>query len=312
MTELRNKLAKILSDQQILIDEPMKNHTTFRVGGPADYFLIPQSEEEAAALLRLFCDEKIPYYVMGNGSNLLVSDDGYRGCILELFNNFSDIRVTDDGIRACAGALLSKVANTAMKEGLDGLSFASGIPGTIGGAVTMNAGAYGGEMKDIVESVRLYDLRQHKIVEKSAEEMHFGYRDSLVKHEPYVVLSANLRLTRGDSDSIREKMDELKAKRILKQPLEYPSAGSTFKRPEGYFAGQLIEEAGLKGFGIGGAEVSKKHSGFVINTGSATARDIVALIKTIRQKVWDKNHVELECEVCMLNIDPEEIMIEKG
>lgn len=312
MKDLRSKLAKLVSEQQILKNEPMKDHTTFRVGGPADYFLVPQNEEEAAALLRLFCDEEIPYYVMGNGSNLLVSDEGYRGCILELFNNFSEITVNNDRIIAQAGALLSRVANTALKEGLDGLSFAAGIPGTIGGAVTMNAGAYGGEMKDIVESVRLYDLTKQEIVECSVEEMCFGYRDSIIKHDPFVVLSAVLKLDHGDPELIRERMNELKAKRIAKQPLEYPSAGSTFKRPEGYFAGKLIEDAGLKGYRIGGAEVSEKHSGFVINIGSATACDILNLIKEIRQKVWDINRVELECEVCMLNIDPDMIKIEKG
>ena len=297
---LRSQVLSILREDQILDREPMKLHTTFRVGGAADAILVPENEEEAGALLRLFSDCNEPFFVLGNGSNLLVGDSGYRGTVIWIDRNMSRIWVKDDLITAQAGALLVRIASTAQEAALAGMEFASGIPGTLGGAVTMNAGAYGGEMKDIVQSVRLFDLKKGEIAECPAEEMHFSYRSSLVKEGGYVVFGATLRLHQGDPEQITARMEELKEKRMQKQPLEYPSAGSTFKRPEGHFAGKLIEDAGLKGFQIGGAMVSGKHAGFVINTGDATAEDIITLIREIRKRVHEHSGVWLEPEVCML------------
>lgn len=301
------KIIDIIGEDSIYKEELLKNHTTFRVGGAADYFLVPKSENEAVALLRLFCDEDEnetgPYFILGRGSNLLVSDKGYRGTVISLDSAFSDIKVDDTFIYAEAGASLIKIASTALKYGLGGMEFASGIPGTLGGGITMNAGAYGGELKDIVDTVRLYDKEENTVIEKSCEEMDFSYRHSIVSSGRYVVLSAKLKLRHGDPSEIKGIMDELKEKRVSKQPLEYASAGSTFKRPLGYFAGKLIEDSGLKGYSVGDAQVSEKHCGFVINRGNATAEDILTLIRNVQDKVYDKFNVRLETEVCMLGFD---------
>ncbi len=297
---LRSKIHDILREDQIICREPMRNHTTFRVGGEADLFLVPENEKEAAALLRLISDSREPHFVLGNGSNLLVSDSGYRGTIIWFDKQFSDISVNDDTIFASAGALLVKIAQMAFENGLTGMEFASGIPGTLGGGITMNAGAYGGELKDIVKSVRLFDYSTKEVVEKSSEEMDFSYRHSIVRQGGYAVLGATLKLEKGDKTLIGDRMEELRQLRTQKQPLEYASAGSTFKRPEGAFAGKLIEEAGLKGFRIGGAMVSEKHAGFVINTGDATAEDIITLIREIRKRVHAASGFWLEPEICML------------
>lgn len=299
------KLSNIVSSESVLWQEPMAAHTTFRVGGPADCFLTPHTEEEAAAMLRLFCEEAEPFFILGNGSNLLVSDAGYRGAVIQFGSNYNVVTVEGTKLFACAGALLSKAAQEAYAHSLTGMEFASGIPGTVGGAVVMNAGAYGGEMKQIVSSVKLLDLTSGKIVWKSADEMEFDYRMSIVKKQPYLVLEAVLELQTGDSTAIHDRMEELKDQRVSKQPLNYPSAGSTFKRPEGYFAGKLIQDAGLKGYTVGGAQVSEKHSGFVINTGNATAADILTLIKNVQQKVQTQFGVLLEPEVCMLGFEQE-------
>ncbi len=297
---LRAKVLAIIREDQIKNNEPMRLHTTFRVGGPADTLLVPENEKEAVALLRLFSDCDEPFFVLGNGSNLLVSDRGYRGTIIWIDHNLAGITTDGDTICAQAGALLVRISDSAEKASLTGMEFASGIPGTLGGAVTMNAGAYGGEMKDIVRSVRAFDLVRKEVVEIPGEQMHFSYRSSLIRQGGLVVLGATLKLAKGDPAAIRARVEELKCARIEKQPLEYPSAGSTFKRPEGYFAGKLIDDAGLRGYRVGGAQVSMKHAGFVINTGDATANDIITLIRDVREKVYTMSGVMLEPEVCML------------
>lgn len=296
---LYSELCAIAGGENVLRDEPMSAHTTFRIGGPADYFVTPGTPEEIAAVTKLCQSGGIPYYIIGNGSNLLVGDKGFRGVIIQVYKNRNAIRVEGNEVHAQAGALLSKVAAAACQAGLAGLEFASGIPGTVGGAVRMNAGAYGGEMKDILESVTvLDDSGQVRTLDKS--RLRMGYRTSVVKEKGYVVLGARLRLTRGDKEQIAARMEELKKKRVEKQPLEYPSAGSTFKRPEGYFAGKLIMDCGLRGYRVGGAQVSTKHCGFVINAQDATAADVLALIRDIQDKVYEKFQVKLETEIRFL------------
>ena len=243
--------------------------------------------------------EGIPWDVLGNGSNLLVSDQGYRGVVIQIYKNMNQITVEGTRIYAQAGALLSAVSKKAMEAGLTGMEFASGIPGTLGGAAVMNAGAYGGEMKDILVSVTvLTDEGEQKVLK--AEELSLGYRTSIIKERGYIVLDVVLQLQAGDQDAIRNRMEELKVQRVTKQPLEYPSAGSTFKRPEGYFAGKLVQDAGLRGYRVGGAQVSEKHCGFVINTGDATASDVVRLIRNVQDIVWNKFEVRMEPEVKFL------------
>lgn len=297
---IKEELIKIAGSDNVFVSEKMNKHTTFRVGGPADLFISVDSEEKAVSIIRLLSIEKEPYFVLGNGSNLLVSDSGYRGTVIQIGSEFSNITVNGNEIYAEAGALLIKTANTAYEYSLSGLEFASGIPGTIGGAMTMNAGAYGGEMKDVVSSVKLYDIEKEKVVDLSVSEMEFGYRTSVIKRHPYVVLGASFKLTEGNKEDIRQQMDNLKDQRVSKQPLEYPSAGSTFKRPEGYFAGKLIQDAGLKGYRVGGAQVSEKHSGFVINREDASAKDIYTLISDVKEKVYKNSGVLLSPEVIML------------
>ena len=274
----------------------MKNHTTFRVGGPADIFLTP-SAEELPAVLSVCREEQMPVTVIGNGSNLLVGDQGIRGVVICIGSGMRGIRVDGEKIFLEAGVTLAAVAQQAAKAGLTGLEFASGIPGTFGGAVVMNAGAYGGEMKDVIVSVRVIS-EDGEILTLSKEELDLSYRHSVIPERGYLVIDGELLLTREkDPDQITERMEELKKKRIEKQPLEYPSAGSTFKRPEGYFAGKLIMDAGLRGFSVGGAAVSEKHCGFVINKGNATAADICALMDEVTRIVKEKYAVTLEPEV---------------
>ena len=274
----------------------MKNHTTFRVGGPADIFLTP-SAEELPAVLSVCREEQMPVTVIGNGSNLLVGDQGIRGVVICIGFGMRGIRVDGEKIFLEAGVTLAAVAQQAAKAGLTGLEFASGIPGTFGGAVVMNAGAYGGEMKDVIVSVRVIS-EDGEILTLSKEELDLAYRHSVIPERGYLVIDGELLLTREkDPDQITERMEELKKKRIEKQPLEYPSAGSTFKRPEGYFAGKLIMDAGLRGFSVGGAAVSEKHCGFVINKGNATAADICALMDEVTRIVKEKYAVTLEPEV---------------
>jgi len=297
---LLDEIYKITNRENVLIDEPMSKHTTFKVGGKADFFIIPNSEKEAADIVRLLLTNEEAFYVIGNGSNLLVSDEGFRGIIVCLSKGMDEIKVSGNEIKAGAGAMLSKVSSVACENSLAGMEFASGIPGSVGGAITMNAGAYGGEMKDIVREVTLFDKENQELVTFSKDEMDFAYRYSIVKSNRYIVMSVIFALKEGNRDAIRNEMNDLNGRRREKQPLEYPSAGSTFKRPEGFFAGKLIEDSGLKGYRVGGAQVSVKHSGFVINYENATAKDIITLIRNVRQIVNEKYNVMLEPEVCML------------
>lgn len=296
---IENMFCMILGSDNVKVQEPMKNHTTFRIGGPADYYLCPHSTEELQKILQICRENKIEFFILGNGSNLLVSDKGYRGAVIQLWKNFSDIVTEDDAVAVKAGALLSKVAAEALEAGLTGMEFASGIPGTMGGAVMMNAGAYGGEMKDIIKEVTVL-TKEGEILTLSQEEMNFGYRTSVVKEKGYVVISVVLQLKKGDREEIRKLMNDLKERRVTKQPLDMPSAGSTFKRPEGYFAGKLIMDAGLRGFSVGGAQISEKHCGFVVNKGEATAADVLGLIKEVQKRVQEKFGVALEPEVKFL------------
>lgn len=294
--EIIIRLEQILTKDRIRQNEPMKNHTTFRVGGPADIFLTP-SAEELPAVLSVCREEQVPVTVIGNGSNLLVGDQGIRGVVICIGSGMRGIRVDGEKIFLEAGVTLAAAAQQAAKAGLTGLEFASGIPGTFGGAVVMNAGAYGGEMKDVIVSVRVIS-EDGEILTLSKEELDLSYRHSVIPEHGYLVIDGELLLTREkDPDQITERMEELKKKRIEKQPLEYPSAGSTFKRPEGYFAGKLIMDAGLRGFSVGGAAVSEKHCGFVINKGNATAADICALMDEVTRIVKEKYAVTLEPEV---------------
>ena len=296
---IENKFCNCLGSDNVKQQEPMSRHTTFRIGGPADFYLCPHSTKEVQEIVEICKEENLPYFVLGNGSNLLVSDKGYRGVVIQLWKNFSDITVKDCCIQAKAGALLSKVAAEALEAGLTGMEFASGIPGTIGGAAFMNAGAYGGEMKDIIKSVKVLDT-QGEVRVLPKEELKMGYRTSIVKEKGYTVLSVELELSKGNREEIRNTMEDLKERRTSKQPLEMPSAGSTFKRPEGYFAGKLIMDSGLRGFSVGGAQVSEKHCGFVVNKGGATAMDVLTLIREVQRKVKEQFGVDLETEVRFL------------
>ena len=289
----------LLGEEKVRISEPMNRHTTFRIGGPADYFLLPSTAEEVKKILEICKEKELPYFILGNGSNLLVSDEGYCGVIIQLYRNYGGITVEGTNIRAGAGALLSQIASAAKNASLTGFEFAGGIPGTLGGAVVMNAGAYGGEMKDVLKEVTVM-TEQGEIMTIPAENLEMGYRTSLVKKAGYLVLEAVISLKAGDVEKIKAIMKDLTEKRVSKQPLEYPSAGSTFKRPEGYFAGKLIMDAGLRGYQVGGAQVSEKHCGFVINKGNATAADVCGLMKDVQEKVQEQFGVTLEPEVKFL------------
>ncbi len=283
---------------EIKKNEPMKNHTSFKIGGPADEFCEVTSEEEIKRLIDYASEKGMSYTVMGNGSNLLVADGGIRGLVIKIARGFDEISVGGEKITAQSGALLSRIASAAYRNSLTGLEFASGIPGTLGGGIYMNAGAYGGELKDVIESVTYLD--NGEIITRTADMLEFGYRKSSFTDKDYIILSAELKLKKGNPDEIKEKTDDYRQRRTSKQPLDMPSAGSTFKRPEGYFAGKLIEDSGLKGFKIGGAQVSEKHSGFVVNAGGATAADVKALIEHIQKTVKEKFGVEMKTEVKML------------
>lgn len=296
---VKEALQKFIPAENIFYKEPLSKHTTFRVGGEADCFIKIKNEEGLAALAAYLNKVGLPFFIMGNGSNLLVSDEGYRGVILQLGDAFQEIRVQGQRICAQAGALLSKVAKTACENGLSGMEFAAGIPGTVGGGVMMNAGAYDGEMKQVVESVVVLD-REGNRLELDNETMEFGYRTSAIKSQPFIVTECRFKLQPGQKEAIAAKMEDFQRRRKEKQPLEYPSAGSTFKRPEGYFAGKLIMDAGLAGKSIGGAQVSEKHCGFIINTGNATASDIKKLIGSVQEEVDRCFGVRLEPEVVFL------------
>ena len=299
MSEILTLLYDAVGEDCIRTQEPMKNHTTFRIGGPADIFAAPKTMEQAAAIIRICREQNYPFYVIGNGSNLLVSDEGYRGLVLQLFRNFNDISLEGEELTVQAGAMLAVIAKRALEAGLTGFEFAAGIPGTIGGAAVMNAGAYGGEMKDVLTEVTVLTA-ENEIITVPAEELELSYRHSIIPEKNWIVLGAKLKLQKGDPEAIRQRMDELKEQRVTKQPLEYPSAGSTFKRPEGHFAGKLIQDAGLRGFTVGGAQVSEKHCGFVVNKGDATASDVKQLMDEVRRIVKEQFDVVLEPEVKML------------
>ena len=297
--EIIKRLEQTVESDQFLREEPMKKHITFRVGGPAACFLTPSTKEQIREILHICQEEKTPYFILGNGSNLLVSDQGFDGVVLQVYKNMNQVTVEGEHLRVQAGALLSATARKALEAGLTGMEFAAGIPGTMGGAAVMNAGAYGGEMKDILESVTVLTPEGEQ-KELKNEELQLGYRTSVVKEKGYIVLEAVLSLKKGDPEAIKSRMDELKEQRVTKQPLEYPSAGSTFKRPEGYFAGKLIMDSDLAGYTVGGAQVSAKHCGFVINKGGATAADVVKLIGDVQRIVKEKYNVGLEPEVKMI------------
>ena len=294
--EIYNKFCEITGEQQVSCDEPMRKHTTFRIGGPAKYFLCPHSVEEIQKILKFCQDRQLDYFVLGNGSNLLVSDHGYDGVVIQLYRNFSDIIVEGTKMRIQAGALLSSVARKALEAGLTGFEFAGGIPGTLGGGAVMNAGAYGGELKDVLTEVTVL-TKDGEVLVLQAKDLQMGYRTSIIKTAGYIVLEAVIELQEGDPEAIRSRMRELTELRTSKQPLEYPSAGSTFKRPEGYFAGKLIMDAGLRGYQVGGAQVAEKHCGFVVNAEYATSADIRNLIEQVQQIVFEKYGVKLEPEV---------------
>ena len=296
--EFYNELEKILSPEAILIDEPMSKHTTFRIGGNADMFVSPEITQ-VSEIMKLAKEYQVPVTIIGNGSNLLVGDKGIRGLVLSFGKEAETVTVDGNCIIAGAGALLSKVAAEAVKNSLTGFEFAAGIPGTIGGALVMNAGAYDGEMKDVLISAKVL-TKEGEVIELSAVDLDLSYRHSCIPEKEYIVLEAIIELQPGDADAIREKMADFRGRRIDKQPLEYPSAGSTFKRPVGHFAGKLIQDANLRGYTVGGAQVSEKHCGFVINKGDATAADICQLIADVKKKVYDEFQVELEPEVKMI------------
>lgn len=294
LTELQN----VMGGSGIFMEEPMKKHTTFRVGGPADVLVQPD-ETALAAILALCRQYHVSYSFIGNGSNLLVGDKGIRGVVIEMTDPMGNIEVDGTKITAQAGAMLSKIANTAASNGLGGMEFAAGIPGSVGGAVVMNAGAYGGEMKDIIEKVYVLDENGAQL-ELDRDALDLGYRHSCIPEKKYIVTKVVLELVPRNEAEIRSQMKELNEKRAEKQPLQYPSAGSTFKRPEGYFAGKLIMDAGLRGYQVGGAQVSEKHCGFVINKGDATAADICQLMRDVSDKVQAQFGVVLEPEVKMI------------
>lgn len=300
MQECGRSYATIELDiENIKYNEPMKNHTSFKVGGPADILIEPDNVEELVLAIKKLRKGNIPYYIIGNGTNLLVSDKGIRGAVVKIGEKFGRIDISGDRIISESGVLLSTLSKIAAKNSLTGMEFASGIPGALGGAATMNAGAYGGEMKDIVEWVEVLD-RNLKLKRLTNGEMNFGYRKSVVEPNKYIVVRACIKLEKGNPDEIYGIMAELTERRKNKQPLHLPSAGSTFKRPEGYFAGKLIEDAGLKGYSVGGAQVSTLHSGFVVNNGDATAQDVYQLIRNVQKTVLEKFGVKLETEVKIL------------
>ena len=298
MKQWLDSVTEAMPELVIRTEEPMSKHTTFRIGGAAEVFAAPDARE-LPQLLAMAKGADVPVTVIGNGSNLLVGDRGIAGLVIEIGERMSEVRIEGTILVAGAGALLSKAAQTAAAAGLGGLEFAAGIPGSVGGAVVMNAGAYGGEMKDVLQSVKAL-TEEGELLSLAAAELELGYRHSCVPERKYIVVEATMELSAKPEEEIRACMAELRAKRAEKQPLEYPSAGSTFKRPEGYFAGKLIMDAGLRGYTVGGAQVSEKHCGFVINKGGATAADVRQLMQDVHDRVKEQFDVELEPEVKMI------------
>lgn len=303
MKTIIKKLSKEIASDRIIENADMSQYTSFKAGGKADLLVEPANEGQLIHALNVLRQEKANYMVLGNGSNVLVKDGGYRGVIVRIGTSLSKIDIEDETLTCGAGALLSVVARVALNEELTGFEFASGIPGSIGGAVFMNAGAYGGEMKHIVESARIFEVKTGVIKEVTVDELDLSYRHSAIQATGDVVLSVQIRLQKGEREAISAQMKELREKRNTKQPVQYPSAGSFFKRPEGYFAGKLVQDAGLKGVSVGGAQVSELHSGFVINTGNATATDICQLMVLVQNTVYDKFGVKMEPEVRIIGED---------
>ncbi|SQI02782.1 UDP-N-acetylmuramate dehydrogenase [Clostridium perfringens] len=299
--EFYKLLGEFYNEEDITVDSPMSEHIYFRVGGPADILVTPVNEEQVVNTLKLCREYNVPYFVLGNGSNILVKDGGISGVVIK-FNKLNKITTEGNCVTAQSGALLKDVSKAALENNLRGFEFACGIPGSIGGAVFMNAGAYDGEMAHVIKSARVID-ENCNIKNLTKEELELGYRSSIVMKKGYVVIEATVELESGEYASIKDKIDDLTNRRESKQPLEYPSAGSTFKRPEGYFAGKLIQDSGLKGFSIGGAAVSEKHSGFVINKGGATAKDVLDVIAHVQKTVKENFDVELHTEVRIIGRD---------
>lgn len=296
MSKFQERLNQIMGEQEIRLLEPMASHTTFRAGGPADFYLSPASLSQLISVVNLCREETMPYFVIGNGSNLLVSDKGYHGVMISLEKGFQECFAEGDTIRAGAGMTLYKIAREARNHSLAGFEFAAGIPGTLGGAIVMNAGAYGSEISHVLKEAKVLTPKG-QVLTLSVDELEFGYRTSCILKQGYIVLEGVITLTKGDQEQIKARTEELSLLRRTKQPLEFPSAGSTFKRPPGRFAGQLIEQAGLKGLQVGGAQVSEKHGGFVINKNHATADDIMKLCQEVQKRVKDVHGIDLELEV---------------
>ena len=296
---LMRAFTEAAGENAVRADEPMSAHTTFRIGGPADFFLEPSGAEEIRELLRICGEEGLPYFIMGNGSNLLVSDSGYRGAVIRIGSNMNRIEADGVRVKAESGAFLSAIASLCASKSLAGFEFAGGIPGSFGGACVMNAGAYGGELKQVLVSVTVIDEKR-EICVLPAGDLELGYRSSIFMKRPLIAVSGESELQPGDPAEIEAKSADFRSRRISKQPLDLPSAGSTFKRPEGYFAGKLIEDSGLKGYRVGGAAVSEKHCGFVVNTGGATAADVRKLIDDVKVRVHENFGVTLEPEIRML------------
>lgn len=302
METVIKELKKIIDQERIYINEPMKNHTYFKIGGPVDLLVEIESIEEIKQVLKIAKEKKIDYHIIGNGTNLLVKDEGVDGIVIKIGEHFNHYAVEGNFVIAQSGILLSTLAKKIAKSSLTGFEFASGIPGSLGGAIYMNAGAYGGEMKDIVKEVTLLD-ENDEIINLSNDEMAFGYRESIISRKNYIVLEVKFELEKGNYEDIMETIKTLDQKRLAKQPIDKPSAGSTFKRPEGHYAGKLIDDSGLRGAQFGDARVSRKHCGFVVNIGNATFNDVITLIEFIKKVVKDKFNVELEREVRILGRD---------
>ena len=301
-------IREIIPTDRILIDEPMAKHTSFKIGGKVDAFIVVNTVDELSNLLKVLTEKNAEYLLVGNGSDLLVSDSGYPGIVIKLAGNFENIVFDDEKdekefsrITAGAAISLARLSNYLMERGLTGFEFASGIPGTLGGAIYMNAGAYGGEMKDVVRKVSLLSPDGEKIVERSCEDMNFQYRNSSIQEDNYIVLSVELELPNDEKKKISDRINELRDKRNSKQPVNFPSAGSTFKRPKDGFAAALIDEAGLRGFRVGDAQVSEKHTGFVVNVGTASAEDVLNVMRHVQKTVYEKNGIMLEPEVKLIN-----------
>lgn len=311
MTELfYRKVKELLQADCIRTEVPLSEYTSFKIGGKAEMVVNPHSTDEIKAVVALAKEQGVPYYILGNGTNMLISDEGFHGLVILIREKQPEITYskTDDpektAVRTSAGCTLARLANESAANGLSGLEFAAGIPGSVGGAVVMNAGAYGGEIKDVIEYADVLD-QNGNIVRLTGEELELGYRTSIIPEKNYIVLNASFILTKGNAEHIRDEIKELNERRREKQPLELPSAGSTFKRPEGYFAGKLIEDAGLRGYSVGGAQISEKHCGFVVNKGGATASDVYQLISDVISRVYENSGVVLEPEVKLLGF-PEE------